>query len=181
LRSVTARQLQADSPSTLTVADASIFTMNFSSKPMSARNGSPQFGRDRNPRRRSSSCECTAQRHGEKGAGHLKAIIWTLILVLIAYVGFKVTPLLINEYEFQDGIQTIARMASVNRPESEKIRQAVLKEAEKDELPIRAEDIQIVAAGGNIHISANYSVTVDLKVYQWTLNFNPSATNNALF
>jgi hypothetical protein len=72
-------------------------------------------------------------------------------------------------------------MASVNRPESEKIRKAVLQEAAKDELSIRPEDIQVESAGGNIHISANYSVTVDLKVYQWTLNFNPTATNNALF
>jgi hypothetical protein len=88
---------------------------------------------------------------------------------------------MIDEYEFQDGIQTIARMATVNRPDSEKIRQAVLKEAEKDELPIRAEDIQVESAGGNVHISVNYSVTVDLKVYQWTVNFNPTATNNALF
>jgi hypothetical protein len=148
---------------------------------MSARNGSPQLGTDRNLPRRNLSCGCTVERHGEKGAGHLKAIIWTLILASIAFLGFKVTPLLISEYEFQDGIQTIARMASVNRPDSEKIRQAVLKEAEKDELPIRAEDIQVESSSGNIHISANYSVTVDLKVYQWTLNFNPSATNNALF
>jgi hypothetical protein len=27
----------------------------------------------------------------------------------------------------------------------------------------------------------DYSVTVDLGVYQWTLNFHPTATNNALF
>lgn len=129
-----------------------------------------------------SSCEFSVQlRDGEKGAGHLKAIIWTLVLASLAYVGYKVLPLLINEYQFQDGIQTIARMASVNRPDSEKIRKAVLQEALKDDLEIRPEDVQVEAAGGNIHISANYSVTVDLKVYQWTLNFNPTATNNALF
>jgi hypothetical protein len=27
----------------------------------------------------------------------------------------------------------------------------------------------------------DYSVTVDLHVYQWTLNFHPTVTNNALF
>ena len=156
--------------------------MKYCRKPLAARNRSPEIGGDWNPERPSSSREFTAlRRGGDKGAGHLKAIVWTLILVSIGYVGFKVVPLLINEYEFQDGIQTIARMASVNRPESEKIRKAVLQEAAKDELSIRPEDIQVESAGGNIHISANYSVTVDLKVYQWTLNFNPTATNNALF
>jgi hypothetical protein len=33
---------------------------------------------------------------------------------------------------------------------------------------------------GNIHINVDYSVTVDLKVYQWTLNFHPAASNAAL-
>jgi hypothetical protein len=130
---------------------------------------------------RAASSQVTPLRQREKGAGSFKAIAWTLILVLIVYVGIMVTPILINEYQFQDGIQTIARMASVNRPGIEKIRQAVLKEAENDELPVRAEDIKVESVNGNIRISADYSVTVDLKVYQWTLNFHPTASNNALF
>ncbi|MBZ5645065.1 MAG: DUF4845 domain-containing protein [Acidobacteriia bacterium] len=122
-----------------------------------------------------------ARSQGEKGAGSLKAIIWTAILVAVVFVGFKVTPLLVSNYEFQDGIQTIARMASVNRPTAEKIRQSVLQEAEKDELLIAPEDIHVEAAGGNIQISADYSTVVDLKVYQWTLNFHPTASNHSLF
>lgn len=100
---------------------------------------------------------------------------------MVLYVGVKVTPLLFAEYEFQDGIQTIARMASVNRPPADKIRQSVLTESVKDELLIAPEDIHVESAGGNIRISAEYSVVVDLKVYQWTLNFHPTASNNALF
>jgi hypothetical protein len=155
--------------------------MNVFQRPMSGRTGSHETRTGWNAKHRGASRKLTALRQREKGAGHFKAIAWTLILVLIVYVAIKVTPLLINEYEFQDGIQTIARMASVNRPESEKVRQAVLKEAEKDDLLIRPEDIHVEGAGGNIRISADYSVTVDFKVYQWTLNFHPTASNNALF
>ena len=36
-----------------------------------------------------------------------------------------------------------------------------------------------VAAGQNMP-AADYSVTIDLNVYQWTLNFHPSAGNKAL-
>jgi hypothetical protein len=88
---------------------------------------------------------------------------------------------LINEYEFQDGMQTIARFASVNRDTNEKVRDAILKEAQKDDVPIKADDIKIVGNAGNVVINANYSVTVDLSVYQWTLNFHPKVTNDALF
>jgi hypothetical protein len=118
---------------------------------------------------------------GERGAGHLKAIIFTLLLASLIYVGFKIAPPLINEYQFQDGMQTIARFASVNRDSNQKIRDAILKEAQKDDVPVQADDLKIEGEGGNIRISADYSVTADLGVYQWTLNFHPKVKNDALF
>lgn len=114
---------------------------------------------------------------GERGAGNLRAIIWTIILVAFVYTAVMVIPVLISEYEFQDSIQDIARFASVNRKNNEQIKQAVLEEAQKEDLPIDAEDIKVDGAAGNVHINVEYSVTVDLKVYQWTLNFHPNASN----
>jgi len=91
-----------------------------------------------------------------------------------------VIPVLINEYEFQDSLQNIARFASVNRRNNEQVKQAVLDEAQKEDLPVQAEDIKVEGNAGNIHINVDYSITVDLKVYQWTLNFHPAASNAAL-
>jgi hypothetical protein len=119
-------------------------------------------------------------RNAERGAGYLKPILWTLILASIVYVAVKVIPVLVNEYEFQDSMQNIARNASANGGTIEKIRDAVMKEAEKDELPVNNEDIKVTAKGGNVRINVDYSVTVDLKVYQWTLNFHPAASNDSL-
>jgi hypothetical protein len=119
-------------------------------------------------------------RNRQRGAGHLKAIFWTLILFSGVYVAFKVVPLLLNEYEFQDGLQTIARFASVNRDPSDKIHAEVLKEAEKDDVPVEDGDIKILGKAGNVTINVDYSVTADLGVYQWTLNFHPSVSNAAL-
>jgi hypothetical protein len=119
--------------------------------------------------------------HGERGAGRLKAVVWTLILAACVYVSARVIPIYVNEYEFQDGMQTIARFATVNRQGPDQIRDAIFKEAEKAELPVRKEDIKVRASSGNVNIDVDYSVTVDLHVYQWTLNFHPTVTNNALF
>ena len=120
------------------------------------------------------------KRRGEDGKGHAKAIIWTLILVAFIYAAAMVIPVLINEYEFQDSLQNIARFASVNRRNNEQVKQAVLDEAQKEDLPVQAEDIKVEGNAGNIHINVDYSITVDLKVYQWTLNFHPAASNAAL-
>jgi hypothetical protein len=92
----------------------------------------------------------------------------------------KVVPVLIDDFEFQDGVQTIARFASATRQSPEQIRAAVLKEAQKDDVPIETKDIKIEAVSGNVRIHVEYSVTVDLTVYQWTLNFHPSVSNDSL-
>jgi cell division protein FtsL len=120
------------------------------------------------------------KRAREKGAGHTKAIIWTMILVAFIYVAAVTLPVLVNEYQFQDTLQEIARFASVNRRTNDQVQKAVLEEAQKEDLPVQAEDIKVAGAGGNVHINVDYSVTIDLKVYQWTLNFHPAASNASL-
>jgi hypothetical protein len=77
-------------------------------------------------------------------------------------------------------MQTVARMASVSRQTPEQIRTSVLKEAKEADVTISPEDIKVEAVSGNITINAEYSVTIDLTVFQWTLNFHPSASNSAL-
>jgi hypothetical protein len=146
-----------------------------------ARNAATDFGTPGKLSQRNFCAKNGANGRGERGAGHLKAIVWTLILASLIYVAVKVIPILVNEYEFRDGLQTIAQFASVNRQPNDKLRDSILKEAQKDDVPIQSEDIKVEGAGGNVRINIDYSVTVDLGVYKWTLNFNPSVSNNALF
>jgi hypothetical protein len=121
------------------------------------------------------------RRDGEKGAGRLKAIITLAIIIGMIYVGVKVIPILVDEYELTDGMENIARFATVNRQSAAQIQDAVVKEAEKDDVPLTVQDIKAQSTNGNVRIEADYSVTVDLAVYQWTLNFHPTSSNNALF
>ena len=121
-----------------------------------------------------------AARRSERGAGHFKAIVWLLAFASFIYVMVRVVPVLVADFQFQDGVQTIARFASATRQTPEQIRAAVLKEAQKDDVPIDAKDVKIEAVSGNVRIHVDYSVVVDLMVYQWTLNFHPSASNDSL-
>jgi hypothetical protein len=91
-----------------------------------------------------------------------------------------VLPVLVNEYQFQDSLQEITRFATVNRKTNDQLQKAVLDEAQKEDLPVEADDVKVVSNGKNVTIDVDYSVTVDLKVYKWTLNFHPTATNSGL-
>lgn len=119
-------------------------------------------------------------RNGERGGANIKAIVWTIILAVFIYVMAMLLPVLVNEYQFQDSLQDVARFASVNHRTNEQIKQAILDIAQKQELPVVAEDIKVSGTGGNVRLDVDYSVTIDLKVYQWTLNFHPSASNASL-
>jgi len=116
----------------------------------------------------------------ERGASRLKVTAFVALLVVLIYTGAKVIPILVNNFQFQDAIESTARFASVNRQTPEDIRAAVLKEAQNEDIPITAQDIHVKGEAGHVEIAADYSVTVNLVVYQWTLNFHPYAKNNPL-
>jgi hypothetical protein len=134
-----------------------------------------------------SDCRAVTPRHEQlfsrprqRGSSRLKFIIFLAFLVAMIYVGVKVIPILFTNMQFQDAIQSTARFASVNRQSVDDIRASVLKEAESEDIPVTAQDIHVKGDGGHVEIAADYSVTVNLGVYQWTLNFHPYAKNNPL-
>jgi Domain of unknown function (DUF4845) len=119
-------------------------------------------------------------RNCQKGTGTLKAILWTGILIGGIYVGFQVLPAYVNDYEFRDTMATAARFASVRHDSLEDVRANLFKEAQKADMPLSLQDIKVSDHNGRIDINADYSVTVDLHVYQWKLNFHPSASSDRL-
>ena len=116
----------------------------------------------------------------QRGNSRLKLVVFLAVALAMIYLGVKVIPILVNNIQFQDAIESTARFASVNRQSPEDIRAAVLKQAQEVDIPISAKDIQVRGEAGHVEIAADYSVTVDLGVYQWTLNFHPYAKNNPL-
>lgn len=123
----------------------------------------------------------TQTRRAQRGAGRLKAIVWTVLLVFIAYCAFKILPIYIAEYQLADKIQEEARFAIVNRYPEDKIRDSVFKEAQDLEIPITRDQIKVVSSQQLVQISVDYTVPVDLIVYHAELHFTPSGENKALY
>ena len=115
-------------------------------------------------------------RDRQRGGSRVKNLIWLFVFACFIYVGIVVVPVLINEYEFQDAMTTTARIGAASRLSPDQIRKTLADEAQNDDIPVKAEDIHVNSAGGHVQVSASYSVTVNLQVYQWTFTFNPSAT-----
>jgi uncharacterized membrane protein len=117
----------------------------------------------------------------QRGEGRLKAIVYTIILVLGIYVAFKLVPIYVAEYQLSDKMQEQARYAVVNRSTEEQIRGIIFKEIEDLDIPAKKEDIKITSNMQVVKIAVDYTVPVDLLFYHMDLHFTPSSENKALF
>jgi hypothetical protein len=111
----------------------------------------------------------------ERGAAKLKTIVWLLILGSTFFVGAKVAPPYFANYQLRDKMWDEARFAQANHRTEEQLRDIVYSEARSLDLPLRREDIQAEIGPQGAVIRANYTVNVDLNLYQLTLYFAPDS------
>lgn len=100
----------------------------------------------------------------------------------MGFVGIKVVPIYVENYQFQDSIQAESRFALTGYPKKspDDVRNDILKKAKELDLPVKPEDIRVSMTNGAVEISADYSYTFDLAVYQWTHDFHPHADNHSI-
>lgn len=114
-------------------------------------------------------------KHGQRGEGRLKAIIYTVILAAAVYVAVKMVPIYVADYQLKDKISEQARFAVVNRYTDDQIKDILFKTIQDLDIPAKRDDIKVQATNHGLLISVNYSVPVDLAVYKTELNFSPSS------
>ena len=119
---------------------------------------------------------------GQRGEGRLKAIIWLAILVVHDLRGHH------GRSRPGQRIRVSGRHANTwrasPRPTASQPRhpRGSGERSEEGRHSPPARRHPRAEPGGNVRISAPYSVTVDLHVYQWTLNFIPArATTRCSF
>jgi Sec-independent protein secretion pathway component TatC len=118
--------------------------------------------------------------HSQRGEGKLKAIVFTLVIIMAIYLAFKFVPPYVSEYQLQDKMQEQARFGIVNRYSEEQIRDNVFKVVQDLELPIKREDIKVSVSLATVKISLEYTVPVEMFFYSTELHFSPSSENKSL-
>jgi hypothetical protein len=116
----------------------------------------------------------------QRGGGTIKAILWSAILIYGAFVAYKILPAYVAEYQLADKMQEQARFSVVNRYSEEQVRDNIFKVVKDLEIPVKREEIKVVANQDVVKISMDYTVPVDLLVYQLNLHFTPSSENKNL-
>ena len=123
----------------------------------------------------------TSSRRWERGRGQWKALLWTVVLVFLAYAAFKIIPAYVANYELVDKMQEQARFGVVNRYSAEQVREVIYKTVQELDIPATREQIKVEASNRVVRISMDYTVPVDLMIYHTELHFTPSSENKSLW
>ncbi len=119
--------------------------------------------------------------HRERGAGNFKAFVTLVIVGLSIFLGVKLLPPYVGNYELQTDLETIARMATYAQGRSvDDLKGEVVAKAKEDNVVITAENVTIDKTQFGVNIDVKYTVPIVLPGRTVTLSFNPTAGNKML-
>lgn len=121
-----------------------------------------------------------ARWNDERGGARLKSLLVLIVFGSAIFCAVKIVPSYFANYQLQDSIRQIATYASVTRQKDDELKADVEKKVKQLGIPADSNDIQVSDDSGNVQISVDYTVPIDLAVYQFQLHFHPQATNASL-
>lgn len=111
----------------------------------------------------------------------VKALASIGIVGALVYVAFLLTPPYFNNYQFQDAIESEARLATYGQKSEQEIRDLIAKHAKEYDIPITSDQIQVQRSGSEVVISCKYTVHVDIPGYPMDLKFEPGTKNKRAY
>lgn len=122
-----------------------------------------------------------SQPERDRGGSKLNLLFTLAVVGAMVFGAIKIVPAYFANYQFQDAIQTEARFAIANMKPADEIRDDVWRKAQDLSIPLeKKEDIVITVDRRNVSIATDYSVPVDLLIYQFELQFHPHADNHSI-
>ena len=118
----------------------------------------------------------------EHGGSKLSLLLTLVVVGALGFTAIRIVPVYVENYQFQDSIETESRFALTGYPKrsADDVRADIFKKAQDLGIPANAEDIRVTMTNGSVEIGLDYSVPIDLKVYQFTLQFHPHADNHSI-
>jgi hypothetical protein len=117
----------------------------------------------------------SSRRRGQRGEGHLKLIIVLAIFATIIYIGFKIVPPYVNNYQLQDTVETESRFFAAHQRTEQKAKDAVWAEVQSLSIPMNQDQIKVEVIGRTAIVSVSYSVTVNVFGADVNLDFHPKS------
>ena len=117
----------------------------------------------------------------QSGMASFKAVLAVVLFVALIFLGIKLVPPYISNYQFQDEIGSIARIATYAQAKTEQdVRNDVLAKAKELGLPVKEEQVTVAKGAYGISIEVKYNVQVEVPGHTFNLEFNPASSNKMI-
>ena len=118
----------------------------------------------------------------ERGGSKANLLFTLVVLCAMALVAAKIVPVYFANYQLQDSIESESRFALTGYPKktAEDVRTDIFNKAKDLGIPTQKDAIHVAMDNGSVDIGLDYSVPIDLSVYQFTLQFHPHADNHSI-
>jgi hypothetical protein len=120
--------------------------------------------------------------NGERGGSKLNFLLTLVVLAVMVFVAAKIVPVYFANLQFQDSIESESRFALTGYPKktADDVRNDIWNKAKQLGIPAEKDAIRVAMDNGSVEIGLDYSVPIDLAVYQFTLQFHPHADNHSI-
>jgi hypothetical protein len=119
-------------------------------------------------------------RQSDSGAGRVKALLSIFFVIIVIFVGIKVIPVYVDDYELNDYIQQQTPFWLTDRAGHDAVEKNVLDKAQDLGLPVTDDNVKIIASPRMVSVTVDYTVPVDLVVATLPLHFSHSNENKQL-
>ena len=112
-----------------------------------------------------------------EGKGLMGCLMALVLLGCAIYLGVTLGPIYYSKYNFESDLKTEVSRAGSHSLDDETVIKDVIALGKKNEIRLERQNIKIDRFAGQLHISVNYSVPVDLGVMQKNVIFQISASS----
>jgi len=108
----------------------------------------------------------------------LKAMLAIAVVVYVVIGLFKICPPYFHYMSFKDGVEQEARTAAYSLRDERAIRTDLDKLIIENQIPLKAEDMDVHKNGAAVSIKGDYTEHIDLPLHPFDLQFHVGADNN---
>ena len=112
---------------------------------------------------------------GQRGEGQGGCIFGLLLLLLGAFVAYKMIPVKVKAAELRQVVFDEAKMAGTRS--DQRIAAAILKKAEDLKLPVKEGNVKVDRHATSIDVDVQYVVPVEFPGYTYNWKFHHHAAN----
>jgi hypothetical protein len=107
----------------------------------------------------------------------LKSIFWVLVLVIGAFVLYKVLPAYWGDFKLSKMLDEQAVVYTYTVKSDQDIATAIAEKAKDLNVPLTPDQVKVERTASELTITAVYSVHVELPAYPLDLNFTTKSHN----